>query len=118
MNGLTKAIALENAREKNFTCNLIAPGFVRTPLIEAQIELKRKEAAAEKKKEEDNDDDDDDDDASERAAIETLLGEKQPSLRFVETAEIAALVAHLCHPTLARSITGVAIPVDGGWTSQ
>ena len=37
MVGLTKAIALETA-EHGITCNAICPGYVWTPLVEAQID--------------------------------------------------------------------------------
>lgn len=37
--GFTKAIALENAKE-GITCNAICPGWIMTPLIKRQIEIK------------------------------------------------------------------------------
>jgi 3-hydroxybutyrate dehydrogenase len=49
--------------------------------------------------------------------VRELLREKQPSLRTSKPAEIGQLVAWLCHP-IAHNITGSAIPIEGGWTSQ
>jgi len=97
--GLTKLTALETAKN-GITCNAICPGFVRTALIDEQIKRRQDmynitKAEAEKK----------------------LLSEKQPSERFVEIQEIAALISFLCSD-LAQSITGTAIPIDGGWTAQ
>ena len=39
LNGLTKVVALETASDTNITCNAICPGWVRTPLVEKQIEV-------------------------------------------------------------------------------
>ena len=52
----------------------------------------------------------------ERVIREVILA-AQPSKRFVEVEEIAALALFLCGDA-ARSITGAAIPVDGGWTAR
>ncbi len=46
-----------------------------------------------------------------------LLKEKQPSQQFVTTDQIGALVVFLCSEAAAQ-ITGVALPIDGGWTAQ
>ena len=97
--GLTKVVALELA-ESGITCNAICPGWVRTPLVEAQI------AALAKARDID----------IEAAAVE-LLSEKQPSKRFVESAEIAQLCTFLASETGAN-ITGVTLPIDGGWVAR
>jgi 3-hydroxybutyrate dehydrogenase len=99
MVGLTKVVALETA-EYNVTCNAICPGWVRTPLVEKQIE----ELA--------NDTNLNLDEATMR-----LLTEKQPSKRFVETDQIAALVIFLCSQS-ACNISGIALPIDGGWIAR
>ena len=49
--------------------------------------------------------------------VADLLSEKQPSKRMTEPSELGDLAAWLCHRA-AHNITGAAIPVDGGWTSQ
>ncbi|RYE11744.1 MAG: 3-hydroxybutyrate dehydrogenase [Rickettsiales bacterium] len=97
--GLTKVVALENARN-NITCNAICPGWVKTPLVEKQIENNAKA-----------------DNISIDDATINLLMEKQPSLKFVSTEEISELVCFLSSDS-ARSITGSVISIDGGWTAR
>lgn len=97
--GLTKVVALENAVH-GITCNAICPGWVRTPLVERQIE-----ALAERES------------LSLEAATEKLLSAKQPSRRFTDVSELGALVQFLCTP-VAHNITGATLTVDGGWTAQ
>jgi len=97
--GLTKVIALENAGS-GITCNAICPGWVRTPLVEQQIEA----IAADRGIDMD-------------AATKELLGEKQPSLQFVTPEQIGALAVYLCTDAAAQ-ITGTALPIDGGWTAR
>jgi 3-hydroxybutyrate dehydrogenase len=97
--GLTKVVALETA-EHNVTCNAICPGWVRTPLVEAQIEALAKR-----------------DGIDTASAATKLLEEKQPSKRFVEVDQLGALTVFLCSDAGA-SITGAAMPVDGGWTAR
>jgi 3-hydroxybutyrate dehydrogenase len=46
-----------------------------------------------------------------------LLAEKQPSRQFVTVDQLGQLVCFLCSDAAAQ-ITGVALPVDGGWTAQ
>jgi 3-hydroxybutyrate dehydrogenase len=97
--GLTKVAALETA-ETGVTVNAIAPGWVLTPLVEAQIHAR---AQSEGK--------------SFEEARHDLLAEKQPSRQFVTPAQIGELVVFLCSPA-ADQIRGQAISIDGGWTAQ
>jgi 3-hydroxybutyrate dehydrogenase len=97
--GLTKTVALELA-ETAVTCNAICPGYVRTSLVEQQIESQAQAHGLPR----------------ERVIREVILA-AQPTRRFVEVEELAALAVFLCSDA-ARSITGAAIPVDGGWTSR
>ncbi|CAN5671699.1 3-hydroxybutyrate dehydrogenase [soil metagenome] len=99
MVGLTKVVALETA-EMNITCNAICPGWVRTPLVEKQIE-----------------DLANDTNLNLDEATMKLLMEKQPSKRFVETDQIAALAVFLCSES-ACNISGIALPIDGGWIAR
>jgi 3-hydroxybutyrate dehydrogenase len=96
--GLTKVVALE-AASSNVTCNAVCPGWVRTPLVEKQIEALAKEGNLDR----------------ETAAHELLLA-KQPSGRFVEVQELGELVVFLCSAA-AANLTGAALPVDGAWTA-
>ena len=97
--GLTKAVALETAGQ-GITCNAINPGFVRTELVQAQIDERARIRGT----------------SVERAACDMLL-EKQPSLEFVTPDQIGSLCVFLCSDAAAQ-ITGVPIPIDGGWTAQ
>ena len=97
--GLTKSVALELA-EANITCNAICPGYVRTPLVEGQIDSQAKAHGLPR----------------ERVIREVILA-AQPTKRFVEVEEVSALAVFLCGE-LARSITGAALPVDGGWSAR
>ena len=97
--GLTKVIALETAND-GVTCNAICPGWVLTPLVERQIEAR---AAAEG--------------VPAQAAREDLLREKQPMLEFTTPEQLGALAVFLCGEA-ARTITGAALSVDGGWVAQ
>ena len=96
--GLTKAVALENA-QIGITCNAICPGFVLTPLVNKQIEDKMLKGMT---KEE---------------ATNDLLFEKHPSLQFVKTEDISAMVLLLAGEN-GSSITGASLSIDGGWTAR
>lgn len=97
--GLTKVIALENAGS-GITCNAICPGWVRTPLVEEQIE-----ALAESKG------------LSIEDAAKLLLSEKQPSLQFVTPKQLGAAAVYLASDA-AEQMTGANLTIDGGWTAR
>src|SRR5688500_10178663 len=97
--GLTKTVALE-AADCGVTVNAVCPGYVLTPLVEKQIP----ETALARG-------------LSEDAVIRDILLQAQPTRQFVTTGQVAAVTLFLCSPA-AASITGSAIPVDGGWTAQ
>ena len=97
--GLTKVIGLETAKE-SITANAICPGYVLTPLVEAQIPSTAKQYGI-----------------SEVEAINTVILAKQPSKEFVTVEQIAGIVTFLCSDSAAQ-ITGTSINADGGWTSH
>ncbi len=97
--GLTKVVALENAKS-GITCNAICPGFVLTPLLQKQVDSLAAQAGI-----------------SGEEASGRILHEKQPSGRFVSASDIAQLALFLCSEG-ASNITGASLPVDGGWTAQ
>jgi 3-hydroxybutyrate dehydrogenase len=99
MLGLTKTVALEVA-ETGITVNAICPGYVLTPLVEKQIPDQAKSRGV-----------------SEEAVKRDVLLSAQPTKKFVTTEEIGALAVFLCSEA-AASITGAALPIDGGWTAQ
>ena len=97
--GLTKVAALETAQE-NITCNAICPGYVYTPLVEAQIDNQAKAHGI-----------------SREEVIRDVLLAQQPNKRFATVEELGALTLFLASDA-AASITGVALPMDGGWTAH
>jgi len=86
--GLVKTLALEGA-EVGIAATAVCPAFVRTPLAERQIEERGVDAVIEPH------------------AVKRLL----------EPEEVADLVAYLLGPG-GRSITGVPVPIDLGWTAR
>ena len=97
--GLTKVVALENARSR-ITCNAICPGWVLTPLVQKQIDARAAASGG----------------SAEDARV-ALLGEKQPSLEFVTPEQIGELAVFLCGEAAAQ-VRGAACTIDGGWTAQ
>jgi 3-hydroxybutyrate dehydrogenase len=97
--GLTKVAALETA-EQGITCNAICPGYVYTPLVEAQIDGQAKAHGI-----------------SREQVIHDVLLAQQPNKRFVTVEELGSLTVFLASDA-AASITRIALPVDGGWTAH
>jgi 3-hydroxybutyrate dehydrogenase len=97
--GLTKVVAIE-AANSGITCNAICPGWVLTPLVQKQIDARAAQAGIAVAK-----------------AKEDLVREKQPMLRYTSPEQIGALTVFLCGDD-AATITGAALPIDGGWTAQ
>jgi 3-hydroxybutyrate dehydrogenase len=97
--GFTKTIALETA-EHGITVNAICPGYVLTPLVQKQIPETAKARGI-----------------TEEQVIKDVLLHAQPTRQFVTTEQLGAVAAFLCSQA-AASITGIALPVEGGWTAQ
>ncbi|MEE2860502.1 MAG: 3-hydroxybutyrate dehydrogenase [Paracoccus sp. (in: a-proteobacteria)] len=96
--GLTKVTGLETAREP-ITCNAICPGYVLTPLVEAQIPDTMEKYGMGREE-----------------VIEKVLLERQPSKDFATTEQLGDTAVFLCSDAAAQ-ITGTTISVDGGWTA-
>ena len=96
--GLTKVTALETAEEP-ITCNAICPGYVLTPLVEAQIPDTMEKY-----------------DMDRETVIREVLLQRQPSKEFATIAQVAGIVGFLCSAD-ASQITGTTLSVDGGWTA-
>ena len=97
--GLTKTVALETA-EHGITVNAICPGYVLTPLVQKQIPETAKARGI-----------------TEEQVIKDVLLHAQPTRQFVTTEQIGALSVFLCSGA-AASMTGTALPIEGGWTAQ
>jgi 3-hydroxybutyrate dehydrogenase len=97
--GFTKSVALELA-QTGVTCNAISPGYVRTPLVEGQIQDQAKARGI-----------------SEADVMRDVILAAQPNKRFVEYGELAGLLLYLASD-LGASANGRNFAVDGGWTAQ
>jgi len=97
--GMSKGVALETATD-GITVNCICPGWTETPILGPQIAARAAQFGGDRD-----------------AAIRDLLKEKQPNLALLPPSRIGEVAAFLCSE-LAAGITGVALPVDGGWTAQ
>ncbi|MFN5243662.1 MAG: 3-hydroxybutyrate dehydrogenase [Novosphingobium sp.] len=97
--GFTKSLALEQATS-GVTANCISPGYVWTALIENQIPDTMKTRGL-----------------SREAVINDVLLAKQPTKKFVQPDEVAALAVFLCR-NQAGNMTGANISMDGGWTAE
>ena len=97
--GLTKTVALSYA-EHGVTVNAICPGYVFTPLVEKQIPDQAKARGI-----------------SEEEVIRDVLLAAQHTKQFVTVEQLGATALFLCSDAAAQ-ITGIALPVDGGWTAH
>jgi 3-hydroxybutyrate dehydrogenase len=96
--GLSKTVALETAGQ-GITCNAICPGYVLTPLVEAQIPEQMKVHNMDRE-----------------TVIREVMLDRQPSRQFATVEQIGGTTVYLCSPA-ADQVTGTTISVDGGWTA-
>jgi len=96
--GLTKTTALETAEEA-ITANAICPGYVLTPLVEAQIPDQMKVHNMDRD-----------------TVIREVMLTRQPSKQFATVEQLGGTTVFLCSDAAAQ-ITGTTISVDGGWTA-
>ncbi|NJC72592.1 3-hydroxybutyrate dehydrogenase [Planosporangium thailandense] len=99
LEGFSKVIALEGAAH-GVTSHCINPAYVRTPLVERQIEA---QAAT--------------NGIAPDEVVEKVMLAPAAIKRLVEPAEVADLVVYLCSPE-ASFMTGESIMMDGGWTAH
>jgi 3-hydroxybutyrate dehydrogenase len=97
--GLTKVVALEVA-EHNITSNAICPAYVRTPLVEKQIQEQAVRHGI-----------------SPADVVTKIMTEPAAIHRLLEPEEVAALALYLCSDE-AAGITGAALDIDLGWTAR
>ena len=96
--GLTKTVALETAEEP-ITCNAICPGYVLTPLVEAQIPDQMRAHGMDRE-----------------TVVREVMLQRQPSRQFATVEQLGGTTVFLCSDAAAQ-ITGTTISVDGGWTA-
>ena len=96
--GMTKVVALETAEEP-ITANAICPGYVLTPLVEAQIPDTMKEYGMDRD-----------------TVVREVMLARQPSKEFATVEQLGGLAVFLCSDAAAQ-ITGTTLSMDGGWTA-
>ena len=97
--GLVKVLALEGA-EHGISASAICPGYVRTPIVESQIEAQARATGV----------------PPERVVEEVLLA-PQAVKRMLEPDEVAETAAFLLGPG-GRAFTGAPVVMDLGWTAR
>lgn len=97
--GFTKVVALEVAQH-NITCNAICPAYVRTPLVEKQIQDQAKRHGI-----------------SPDEVVSKIMLQPAAIRRLLEPEEVAAMALYLCSDA-ASGITGAALDIDLGWTAH
>ena len=97
--GLTKVTALETATE-GITVNAICPGYIDTPLVRNQMDDVAKERGV-----------------AVEQVLEDVLYPLIPQKRLLDIKDIADYALFLCSDS-AKSVTGQAILIDGGYTVQ
>jgi NAD(P)-dependent dehydrogenase (short-subunit alcohol dehydrogenase family) len=88
--GLTKTVALEYG-SRNIRVNAVCPGFIKTPMFDRVTDVSVK--------------------------IRDQLIKTVPMRRVAEPSEIGDAVAWLLSEH-SSYVTGIALPVDGGWVAQ
>ncbi|MEQ9316122.1 MAG: 3-hydroxybutyrate dehydrogenase [Henriciella sp.] len=97
--GLTKVVALEGAQH-GVRCNAICPGYVHTPLVDAQIADTAKARGI-----------------TEDEVKQKVLLAAQPTKEFVTAEQVGAMAVFLTSPS-GDQINGALMQMDGGWVAQ
>lgn len=97
--GFAKSIALET-RDCDITVNTVCPGYVMTPLVDAQIDALAKIHGLGRDR-----------------VVEEIMLNPMPKRQFISLEEIGGAIDFLLS-NAARNITGQCLTIDGGWTAQ
>ncbi|MBL4573332.1 MAG: SDR family oxidoreductase, partial [Gammaproteobacteria bacterium] len=97
--GFTKTLALEIATN-GITANSICPGYVKTPLVEKQIEATASARGI-----------------SKEAVVNDVMLAAQPTKKFVTYEQLAGALLYLVSKS-GGSVNGASFSIDGGWTAQ
>ncbi|SFR28811.1 3-hydroxybutyrate dehydrogenase [Lentzea waywayandensis] len=97
LEGFSKVAALEGAPH-GVTSNCVAPGYVRTPLVEKQIADQARAHGI-----------------PESEVPEKIFLQRSAVKRMMEPSEVASAVLWLCDNSF---VTGTSLAVDGGWSAQ
>ncbi|MBL7712091.1 MAG: 3-hydroxybutyrate dehydrogenase [Chitinophagaceae bacterium] len=98
--GFTKVMALEGGPH-GITCNAICPGYVFTPIVDKQIGAQMQ--AHNMTREE---------------VINKVMLSEHAIKEFIPVETIASTILYLCDSDAAATITGIAMPLDAGWTAH
>jgi len=99
MMGLTKTSALEGGPH-GITVNAICPAYVRTPLVDNQIDAQAKTHGIPRED-----------------VIETIMLKKAAVKKMIEPSEIGDAVLYICSDS-ASCMTGTDFTIDCGWTAS
>ena len=97
--GLVKTLALEGAPD-GILATAVCPGFVRTPLVEAQVAGQAKAHGM-----------------PEERVLEDVILQPHAVKRLIEPDEVAGVVSFLCSPA-GRAFTGAPVTMDLGWSAR
>lgn len=98
--GFTKVMAMEGGAF-GITCNAVCPGYVFTPIVEKQIG-----AQMEVNK------------MTREEVIEKVFLKEHAVKEFIPVETIASTILYLCDSPASATITGIAMPLDAGWTAH
>jgi 3-hydroxybutyrate dehydrogenase len=97
--GLVKVLALEGA-EVGISASALCPSYVRTPLVESQIEAQAEAHGV-----------------SPERVLEDVILAPQAVRKLLEPEDVAAAASYLLGPS-GRAVTGAPFVMDYGWTAR
>ncbi len=98
--GFTKVMALEGG-PWGITCNAVCPGYVFTPIVENQIASQMEVHKMTREE-----------------VIEKIFLKEHAVKEFIPQESIAESIVFLCDSAASATITGMAMPLDAGWTAH